>query len=1374
MDLDSRHPHTTSGRSVRARCRPGGLALLCALVAALAGTTPASARVIASLGSGAGQVDDPEGVAVDQSTGVVYVGDGNNFRIDEFTRGGSFVRAFGFGVRDGAEKLEVCTTETTCQEGSTGGLGEAPGVVEPDGIAVDSATHDVYVSNPVQKRVEEYTEAGAFVTMFGDGVDKGPVHPGNVCSATFIKEGDQCGMGTSSTEPGGFGQEGDRPLSLPLAIDGSGDVWVGDQNRLEKFSAAGVFLEELGLPGAGRLEALGVDTLGNFYILDSAEEAILKLDEKGMKSFAVDGPPGVPRTLTLGGANGLYVGDEGPPYHLIQYNATNGDEEEVFGVGSIPGEPNGHVHEGEDGQEWGDVLAFDDKDGEIFVVSSETGSASAVAALAVPAPGPLQRASAAEAVRGTRAKLTAVLDAEGAETEYQFQYVDDATFKAEAKGHEFDHASTSPLRKLAAGFTETPITVQIEGLSSETLYHFRLLAHNANGSVQTAEGAPEEGTFETTGAVEVDEAYVTEATTDAATLNASMNPEGVASSFHFEYLSGSAYQANVEGGRAPFAGAAVAPVPDGSLGAGETAVAVAQTVAGLAPDTTYMYRVVGSNAGGAGASAAKSFTTRTPAEATLPDGREWELVSPPEKHGGLFDPLDETNPGVTQAAEDGEAITYLATRPTEALPQGYPIKEQVLSQRTPEGWVSRDLSLPHETAPGLSLGEGDEYRFFSEDLSAGIAQPIGAFDPAVSEEASEDTPLLRDTAVGGGYQPLLIGCPPSGQECRPAVESHADVPSGTRFGISIKTLEPCSTPTVTGFCGVQFVGASPDGRHVILDSPVVGLTATSGDHGGLYEWSEGRLTLVSRLPSNAPATFEHGQEPQLGRLAGPKGATASSAVTGDGSRVDWTFKGHLYQRDLATERTVQIDAPGAGAGLQQADTQPEFQAASADGKVIFFTDEQKLLKVANPGAGRPDLYRCVIVEAPSPKCELSDLTPGADVQGALLGSSTDGTYAYFLADGVLAPGAEPGHCENKGYFEPGVECNLYEWHEGTTRFIAALSGEDEPDWSGSNEFNTARVSPNGQWLEFMSKRSLTGYENTDAHSGEPDEEVFLYDAAADGGTGSLVCASCNPTGQRPTGAEYGEQQTLSGGSRIWQNTTWIAANVPAWTNYSSGAGALHQPRYLSNSGRLFFDSRDDLSVADTNSAEDVYEFEPSGVGGCASTSAAFAPANGGCVSLISSGTSPSESAFLDASESGGDVFFLTAAKLSESDRDSAVDVYDAHECTTASPCIPAKASSAAGCEGEACQVPAPAPSEVTPASLTFSGAGNFLQSPPSVSPPAKPRALTRAQKLAAALKACRKKARGKRRTRCERQARRAYGAARPGKSSSSSRKRANS
>ena len=93
---------------------------------------------------------------------------------------------------------------------------------------------------------------------------------------------------------------------------------------------------------------------------------------------------------------------------------------------------------------------------------------------------------------------------------------------------------------------------------------------------------------------------------------------------------------------------------------------------------------------------------------------------------------------------------------------------------------------------------------------------------------------------------------------------------------------------------------------------------------------------------------------------------------------------------------------------------------------------------------------------------------------------------------------------------------------------------------------------------------------------------------------------------------------------------------------------------------------------DVNGTWDVYEYEPEGVPESehACTSAAqsgsdvFKPARtvevegrtvqegAGCIGLISSGTSAEPSAFLDASETGGDVFFLTTSKLAPQDFDT--------------------------------------------------------------------------------------------------------------------------
>ena len=329
----------------------------------------------------------------------------------------------------------------------------------------------------------------------------------------------------------------------------------------------------------------------------------------------------------------------------------------------------------------------------------------------------------------------------------------------------------------------------------------------------------------------------------------------------------------------------------------------------------------------------------------------------------------------------------------------------------------------------------------------------------------------------------------------------------------------------------------------------------------------------------------------------------------------------------------------------------------------------------------------------------------------MIGASEEGSYVYFTAAGALAPGAAAGECggNSPSLGEKSV-CNLYVSHDGRTTLVAALSQEDFPDWSGGGEDlgkTTARVSPDGGWLAFMSQRSLTGYDTSDAVSGRPDEEVYLYDASAN----RLVCASCNPTGARPVGVAYEKiNDELVGGDRVWDAATGIAANIPGWTPFSLGE-SRYQSRYLSDSGRLFFNSSDALVPQDVDGTEDVYEYEPPGAGSCTQSVEAFSERLDGCVGLISSGSSPEESAFLDASETGGDVFFLTKAKLVSEDFDTSLDVYDAHECTSQAPCFPVAAVAPPVCEtGEACK-PAPTPQPPifgAPASGTFSGTGNVV------------------------------------------------------------------
>jgi DNA-binding beta-propeller fold protein YncE len=790
---------------------------------------------------------------------------------------------------------------------------------------------------------------------------------------------------------------------------------------------------------------------------------------------------------------------------------------------------------------------------------------------------------------------------------------------------------------------------------------------------------------------------------------------------------------------------ASAPVPDGQLPPDFEVHTLSAHVQGLSPNTTYHFRLLARNSHGEGeAGEERVFRTQSAGGALeLPDGRGWELVSPPDKQGSLIEPISEF--GVVQAAGGGGAITYLANAPTEAQPQGYTNQVQVLSRRARDAWSSRDIAIAHAGATGLAFGPGPEYKFFDPELSTSAVQPFGEFIAALSGEASESTAYLHelgDSCASSCFHPLVSGKP-----------GFANVPEGTRFGEE-ERCTPSLGNTAAVVCGPAFVGATEDLSHVVLSSRVALKEGAGGEQ--LYEWAGGALSQVSVLPGGEAAAQG---EAELGL----ENVAMRRAISTDGGRIVWSTRPNvsLYLRDMARGETLQLDGAQAGCGSCESGG-GRFQIASSDGTRIFFTDTRRLSEDsgAEPSGThvKADLYECAItLEEEKLHCTLTDLTPkqgeeGAAVQGAVLGASEDGAYVYFIARGVLSEGQNAlAQSASAG------EANLYVRHGASTSFIATLADGDNHDWSEELASQPARVSENGRWLALMSEARPTGYDNRDVATGKPVAEVYLYDAGAN----RLSCASCEPSGGRPRGVEAVRLHPPPGlANAPWPSAALVAANVPGWTSIGAGGKQGHQPRYLSDSGRLFFNSADALVSQDSNGTEDVYQYEPPGVGDCTSSSAGFGDRSGGCVSLISSGASAQESAFMDASESGDDVFFLTAAKLSPLDLDAALDIYDAHRCTGALPCIVFPEVNPPPCNNEAsCKAsPTPQPSIFgAPASASFSGPGNPPPAPPAPAKVKTPEEI-RIEKLNKALKACHAKKIKKKRRACEKAARRKYGA----------------
>ena len=257
----------------------------------------------------------------------------------------------------------------------------------------------------------------------------------------------------------------------------------------------------------------------------------------------------------------------------------------------------------------------------------------------------------------------------------------------------------------------------------------------------------------------------------------------------------------------------------------------------------------------------------------------------------------------------------------------------------------------------------------------------------------------------------------------------------------------------------------------------------------------------------------------------------------------------------------------------------------------------------------------------------------------------------------------------------------FEWNGG-----GGLTPTSPPPPSGG----PTRTSADGKTAAFLSTEPLTGYDNTDQSTGEPDSEVFLENASG------LHCVSCNPSGEPPLGP----------------------SSIPGAIANGEGPNAtrVYEPRNLSTDGRrLFFDSGDRLVNGDASAAQDVYEWESPGSGSCEQSSPDFFATAAGCIFLISSGSSSEPSSFIDASASGRDAFFLTGASLLERDPGS-FDLYDAREqggFSEAQPPIP--------CEGDACQsVPNP-PEDPSPGTLVSGFPNAPVRFPPARCPKGKHR-----------------------------------------------------
>jgi hypothetical protein len=850
-------------------------------------------------GSAAGQMNNPRSAA-DPDTGHVFALESGNRRVSEFDAEDNwrFVKAWGWGVRDGAPELQTCTAATGCMAGLAGG--GAGQIQFTFGITLDESGN-VWTLEPFSGRVQKFSPAGTFVLMVGGEVNQTKVDEReeqevnaepvtvteaeeNLCTAV---SGDTCGEGTSGT--------GDGQFKFATSIDASelgssGIIYVGDESRIQEFSEDGTYEGDIPLPGAGLTEALAVAPDNSLYVVsagvkEGGSTVVREIGPLGEEIRKLKGQwqgrtiPKNPRALAVDAEGNVYVAgtvvyelpppNEGEPPILK-------DVKEVIAFESD-----------------GDLISFeadkagfgaptDDSDlvglatnvvgdgsgapGEVLVSHFFNGSSSGKPFLSYvrvygqpynPKPeAPLIESQYTTAATSTGATVEALINPRfTADTTYQVEY---GTGKCSEGGCE--SVAPSPPAPLGGGAVNTPVAtgpVELTGLVPGTVYRFRFSAQNSKGDATFAG----EGTFRT---------YMT----------------------------------------------------------------------GLIP-------------------LCSNDTFRTGAGALLPDCRAYEMVSPVDKEGGeifLLGSVPGFPAGTNQGAADGEAITYSSYR-AFADPDSAPYASQYLVRRTGSGWSNEAISPLREGAivPGLDT----HYRAFSEDLSKGWL--VTDSEPVLTKDGlPEYRNIYRRDNGTGIYQAQCSAQPLETSAEEFLLEPQGVSADGSHmvFWANGRLLSEAAPGKVSLVyeCVIgselRLVSVLPGGG-----ASVAGGSAGIGNNGLPVGFGFRENNLVGAVSEDGSRIFwtaaANGPGPLYVRINGTKTVQIAATnarfrvASSDGSRVIYSVGENLFEASVGSESSSSAQIAGGVEG---------FMGASEDTQFIYFVSREDLDGGGAAAAGQPNLY----------------------------------------------------------------------------------------------------------------------------------------------------------------------------------------------------------------------------------------------------------------------------------------------------------------------------------------------------------------------------------------------------------------------------------
>jgi DNA-binding beta-propeller fold protein YncE len=448
---------------------------------------------------------------------------------------------------------------------------------DPAGVAVDQSSGDVDVVDAGNNRVERFGPEGKYLGQFNGG----PSHqlatpwsiavdnsPGAAKGDVYVADGghnvvevfDSEGKYLSQLEGTPTGEGGVlEPFGVleAVAVDPGGNVWVYDQEgHVAEFTAAGSYLARF-TTGRGTAHGLAVDASEHVYVLFGCD-CLGKYTPTGEQLESSATEPIEGNSLTIDGAShDLYLVGSAA---VKQYDST-GSLIREFGQETLEG---------------GEGVAVDSASGKVYV----TDASSATVDVFGPQTLPDLITAAVTNLRDTTATLNGTVDPNGLDASFYFEY-----------GSDTGYGSRSPVaggEDAGAGSTPVPVSVDVSGLRPNTIYHYRLAAHNADGAI-----AGDDQTFTISAPPVVTTGAVSAVAQTAATVSGVVDPLNIPTVYRVEFGTSAGYGEQVAC----------------EAGAGSEGEALTVNLPYLQPGTTYHYRFAATSASGTSYGEDETFTT---------------------------------------------------------------------------------------------------------------------------------------------------------------------------------------------------------------------------------------------------------------------------------------------------------------------------------------------------------------------------------------------------------------------------------------------------------------------------------------------------------------------------------------------------------------------------------------------------------------------------------------------------------------------------------------------------------------------------------------------------------------------------------------------